>query len=110
VTLWLITHIPTWGLALGMIGGITALAVLGDLIVRRRVPALAEGDNNEVAGVVLGIFGAIYGIVLAFVIVALWEGFQSTEENASAEATALAQIVRDSAVFPPSLKRRSGRW
>jgi hypothetical protein len=32
---------------------------------------VAGGESNDVAGVILGVLAAVYGIVLAFVIVAL---------------------------------------
>jgi hypothetical protein len=45
-------------------------------VVRRVLPGLAETGENDVAGVFLGVLAAIYGIVLAFVIVTLFEDFR----------------------------------
>jgi hypothetical protein len=101
MALWLLSHIPTWGLTLLFVGGITSLAILGSLFTHRCVPILAAGGHNDAAGVLLGIWGAIYGIILAFVIVILWEQYESAESLVSTETVSLAQFVRDSKVFPP---------
>ena len=101
MSLWLINTFPVWVLIVAFVGGGTGVAILGCLGIRRRFPSLADGDHREVAGVVIGIFGAIYGIVLAFVIVALWESYQSSDTLASTESTALAQMVRAIRAFPP---------
>ncbi len=102
MSLWLINHLPTWALVLAFVGGFTSLAMLGCIRTRRRFPALADGDHREVAGVVVGIFGGIYGIVLAFVIVVLWEGFQESHSLATTEPTQLSQMVRATRAFPPN--------
>ncbi len=98
---WLVGHLSIWLLILGFVGGTSGLAIAGCIAVRRRYPALADGDHREVAGVVIGIFGGIYGIVLAFVIVILWEGFQASHSLASTEPTELSQMVRATRAFPP---------
>jgi hypothetical protein len=67
--------------------------------VRRAFPALAEGEHTDVAGVIIGLLAAVYGIVLAFVIVALYEDFQDAQSVVRSEATNLAQLYRDSQVL-----------
>ena len=104
MSLWLLNHVPTWAIVMFMLAGVPLLAVLGCLLIRRRVPTLADGENNEVAGVVLSVMGGIYGIVLAFVIVVLWEQYQSAQTVVAHEATALSQIVRDSRAFSASAR------
>jgi hypothetical protein len=100
MTLWLLLHVPTWILGVGTIVGLPILAAVACVVVRRRFPALADGENNEVTGVVISILGGIYGIVLAFVIVVLWEQFQAAQNLVQSEAVNVAQIVRDAGAFP----------
>ncbi|MEI7745803.1 MAG: hypothetical protein WCK58_18860, partial [Chloroflexota bacterium] len=50
---------------------------------------------NDVAGVLLGIVGAIYGIMLAFVVVTVWSSFADAEHNVRREATYAAQVLLD---------------
>ncbi|MET9398468.1 DUF4239 domain-containing protein [Kitasatospora sp. NPDC002965] len=99
--LWLLNHLPTAVLALLVVGGTVLLAVAGSVLAMRWFPALADGENNDMVGVVLGMFGAIYGIILAFVIVNLWTDLQDAGTVVSSEASAVSQIVRDAECFPP---------
>lgn len=99
MTRWLLNTFPSWALALLLVGGLVALAWAGFKLSRRRLPHLSAGENNDVAGVMLGILVGVYGIVLAFVIVALYEGFQAAEQTVHAEATELAQLTRDVRAF-----------
>lgn len=106
MTRWLLNTFPTWALLLLVPALLVALAVAGQLLVRRRWPHVAEGEHNDVAGVMLGVLGGVYGIVLAFVIVALYEDFQAAKETVHEEATHLAQLQRSSGAFPPAVRVR----
>ncbi|MFD0278514.1 DUF4239 domain-containing protein [Kitasatospora sp. NPDC127111] len=99
--LWLLNRFPTGLLTVLVVGGFVALAVAGSLLSYRRYPALAAGEHNEMVGVVLSMFSAIYGIILAFVIVNLWTQLEGTEAVVATEATSISQIVRDARAFPP---------
>ncbi|GAA2803235.1 hypothetical protein GCM10010441_29930 [Kitasatospora paracochleata] len=99
--LWLLNNFSTLALAVVVVGGVIVLAVTGSAVTRRRYPATAQGAHNDMVGVVLGMFGAIYGVILAFVIVNLWTQLQSAETVVATEASAAAQIVRDADAFPP---------
>ncbi|MBW8826306.1 MAG: DUF4239 domain-containing protein [Acidobacteria bacterium] len=91
---WLLNHVPTLGLAAIIIGGFVGMAVVGTLLVRKRLPSWVSGADNDVAGVLLGVVGGVYGIMLAFVIVALWESFQDAERTVTTEATEVSQLYR----------------
>lgn len=106
MALWLLNHLNTLSLTLLIVGGCVLLAVAGSLLVRRRFPRLADGEHNEMVGVVLGMFGAIYGIILAFVIVTLWTQMENTQAVVAAEATDAAIIVRDAGPFPAEAETR----
>lgn len=97
---WLLNHFSVWSLTLGMVGGIAILSVLGCLAVRRRYPGVAEGEHNELVGVTLGVFAAIYGVLLAFVIFILWDDRVDAQNTVSSEATSLSQIVFDAKALP----------
>ncbi|HVN64674.1 MAG TPA: DUF4239 domain-containing protein [Candidatus Binataceae bacterium] len=70
-------------------GGVT---VAGLFLVRRLVPWEQLRENHEVAGWTFGVVGAFYGVVLAFVIVAAWQRYETATEKAQAEALALADL------------------
>ncbi|MFC8506736.1 DUF4239 domain-containing protein [Streptomyces sp. NPDC057411] len=104
MSLWLLNHLSTFTLAVVTVGGTVLLAVAGSVLARRRYPSLAEGEHNDMVGVTLGMFGAIYGIILAFVIVTLWTQLDSTQTIVATEATDVALIARDAAAFPPPVR------
>ncbi|MEV7521502.1 DUF4239 domain-containing protein [Streptomyces sp. NPDC091371] len=106
MALWLLNHLSTLALTLLIVGGCVLATLAGSLLVRRRLPRLAEGEHNETVGLVLGMFGAIYGIILAFVIVTLWTQMENTQAVVATEATDAAIIVRDVAAFPDEPETR----
>ncbi|RSS74703.1 DUF4239 domain-containing protein [Streptomyces sp. WAC06614] len=106
MSLWLLNTFSTFTLAVLLVGGLVLLAVTGSLAARRYRPRLAEGEHNEMVGVALGMFGAIYGIILAFVVVTLWTQMETTQSVVSGEATDLALVVRSAEAFPPADRAR----
>ncbi|GHE91477.1 hypothetical protein GCM10018785_67500 [Streptomyces longispororuber] len=104
--IWLLNHLSTPVLALIIVGGIVALALAGSVLAYRWHPALAEGEHNDMVGAGLGMFAAIYGIILAFVVVTLWTEADEAETVVANESTYLAQMVRDSRAFPPAQRAR----
>ncbi|MEV0443726.1 hypothetical protein AB0I84_26235 [Streptomyces spectabilis] len=104
--IWLLNHLPTPALALIMVGGIVFLALAGSLLTYRWHPGLAEGEHNDMVGAGLGMFAAIYGIILAFVVVTLWTEVDEAEAVVANESTYLAQMVRDSQAFPAPQRAR----
>ena len=101
---WLLNTFATWELGVLIIGAFVALAVAGLLLFRRFAPHLQEGESNDVAGVILGVLAAIYGIVLAFVIVSLYDDYRQANADIRTEATALATVYRDSRGFPAPVR------
>ncbi|MFJ1707036.1 DUF4239 domain-containing protein [Kitasatospora sp. NPDC088346] len=104
MSLWLLNNLSTFTLAVVAVGGTILLAVAGSVLVRRRYPSLARGEHNDMVGVTLGMFGAIYGIILAFVIVTLWTQLDATQTIVASEATDAALIARDATAFPVSVR------
>jgi len=106
VNRYLLNTFTTLELGIIIVGGFVLLALIGLLITRRLVPSLQVSGENEIAGVILGVLAAIYGIVLAFVIVSLFEDFKKTQGDVRTEASALSKVYRDSQAFsPPEAKR-----
>src|SRR4051794_27830071 len=71
----------------------------GVWLVRRYVPPTREGFDAEVSSQVLGVVAALFGLLLAFVIVIEFQNFDSAQSNVDQEADSLAAITRDSRVF-----------
>ena len=54
----------------------------------------------------LGVVAALFGLLLAFIVVIAYQNYGDTQSNVSNEADALAAIVRESAAFPPPDRAR----
>jgi len=106
VNRYLLNTFTTLELGLIIVGGFVILAVVGLLVTRRLAPSLREASENEIAGVILGVLAAIYGIVLAFVIVSLFEDFKKTQGDVRTEASAISKVYRDSQAFAPAEAQR----
>lgn len=103
---YLLNTFTTLELGLIIVGGFVLVGVVGLLLTRRFAPSLQEIAENDIAGVILGVLAAIYGIVLAFVIVSLFEDFKKTQGDVRTEASAISKVYRDSQAFSPAEAKR----
>lgn len=97
----MLNTLPTWGVMALVVGALVAVAFALFQLAHRYAAWLGTGENNEIAGVLIGILGGVYGIILGFVIVSLWEHFDRAGDTVSREASAFSQLVRDASAFPP---------
>ena len=95
----LLNDVPSIWLSVIFLGVALGIGIAGHLIVHRFWPAIQDGESNEIAGIMLGVLVGVYGIVLAFVIVALWDDFRAAESSVTAEATNVSLFERESAAF-----------
>jgi hypothetical protein len=75
-----------------VIGGICLLSLGGLLLVERLVPAQTRQKHNDVAGFIYAALGVIYAVLIALVVIAVWESFQAANETVEQEANAVAEI------------------
>lgn len=80
--------------ALVFIGGGIALALYGLVHVRRRVPLSVQMEQNEVAGFFIAVLGVVYGVLLAFAVILVWEQFEDARSTAEREANELGDIYQ----------------
>jgi len=109
VGLWLLNNLDTATLAILIVGGVVVLSLAACLVTRRLFPELINGVTNDVSRTVLELFGAIYGIVLAFVIVTLWTELEQVQAVVTSEATDLAVISRNAHSFPDDVQKKLDR-
>lgn len=89
-----LSSLPLWLGAFFTVLLPTALAMLGPVTVRKRVPLSVLTKNNEIAGFKFATVGVIYAVLLAFAIVAVWDKFTEAELLVMKEAGASATINR----------------
>src|SRR3712207_1613293 len=72
--------------------GASVGAVVGLVLVQRLVPATIREEHNEVAGFIYAALGVIYAVLLALVVIAVWEEFGRARITVESEANALAEV------------------
>jgi hypothetical protein len=74
-------------------------------LVQRYSPHHVRAAHNEVAGVVYAVLGALYAVMLAFVVVNEWEAMENAERTSFTEADELAEIYWVSRALPADVGR-----
>lgn len=92
--LFFLTTLPLWISGLIIIGGGTLVSMLGPIAVRRFVALDRLTINNEIAGFKFATVGVLYAVLLAFVIIVVWEKFTDAEVNVVREAGAAENLYR----------------
>jgi hypothetical protein len=93
-------QVPTWIVAVVLTAAAEIFAV-GLMLLTRAIWGLDRLKlNNEVAGFKFAVVGVFYGVLLAFVVVAVWEEYRGTETAVRDEAKALVDLHRVSAALP----------
>ena len=75
-----------------VVGGSCLLALLGFELVHRLVPVASRQQHNDVAGFIYSALGVIYAVLLALVVITVWEQYQVANETVEQEANATAEI------------------
>jgi protein-S-isoprenylcysteine O-methyltransferase Ste14 len=68
------------------------VAVVGLVLVQRLVPPDLREQHNDVAGFIYAVLGVAYAVLLAFVVIAVWEEYKTAQINVESEANELAGV------------------
>jgi hypothetical protein len=90
---------PIWAVGLLLVGAAVFGAVLLELCARRLLPIELRQRHNDVAAAIFSIIGVTYAVLLAFVAMLAWEGFNRAKAASYAEATLIGDIYNLSAGF-----------
>jgi len=99
-------EIPFFVLGLIVVGGSALLTVGGLLIVRHFVHHSKLKLHHDVADPLLGVMGAVYSVLLAFVVVTVWINFDKSNSNVQMEANYLADLYSDAQAFSPDFREK----
>jgi hypothetical protein len=100
MTLWLLNHLSVLELTLLIVGGITALAVIGCLAARKAFPDLAEGEFEPAASTVPTAMQLFFVFTLALSIASLSGRFAAASSTVASEANLITQLLDASHAFP----------
>jgi Protein of unknown function (DUF4239) len=98
----IVNTVPIGVLIVIVVALVVGMTLVGVWLVRRAVPLTTEGFDAEVSSQMLGVVASIFGLLLAFVVVLAFQGYDDAGASARQEADAISQIVRDSRAFPPT--------
>jgi uncharacterized integral membrane protein len=75
-----------------VVGGTCLVALAGLEVVQRLVPATSRQRHNDVAGFIYAALGVIYAVLIALVVIAVWEEYDAASVTVEQEANATAEI------------------
>jgi protein-S-isoprenylcysteine O-methyltransferase Ste14 len=75
-----------------VVGGVCLAAVGGLTLVQFLVPTTSRQRHNDVAGFIYAVLGVVYAVLLALVVIAVWEDYGRARETVESEANATAEI------------------
>jgi len=84
--------LPLWELILLVVIIPTAVAVGLQIVVRKWVGFERLELNNEVAGFMFAAIGVVYAVLLAFVVIAVWEKFSEGQTSVARESAAASAL------------------
>ena len=68
------------------------IAVTGLTLVQRLVPLRLRKEHNDVAGFIYAVLGVIYAVLIALVVIAVWEDFAAARDTVEREASELDDV------------------
>ncbi len=102
---FLLYHVPTLALGLLLVALYAGFSAAGLCLVRRYFSHHIFKLHNDVADPLFTTMGAIYAVLLAFMVVTTWQGFDASNQNVMREANYLADLYRDSTPLPAAFRQ-----
>jgi hypothetical protein len=103
----LLNDLPTWLVALIVVGGCTGLAVVLLLLLRDTVRASMREMHNDVAGYVFAVIGVLYALLVGFIIFASWEHIGAAESDVRGEAASLTALYQSTTGLPDGTRQQA---
>ncbi|MBP2478070.1 hypothetical protein JOF53_006942 [Crossiella equi] len=91
--------------SLGVVGGAALLSVVAAFVVDRLVSRESRARYHDVSGHFFAAVGAFYAILVAFVVVAVWEDMEAAKKNTYVEANALPGLYFAATAFGEADKK-----
>src|SRR5438067_4123891 len=83
----------------------TFLSLAGLYLVRRKYSAEVLKENHEVAAIIFNAFGLFYGVLVAFVVFATWNGYDDATKNLQLEASEALDSFHRAEAFTDSPRK-----
>jgi hypothetical protein len=77
-----------------VVAGFVLIAVMGLTLVQRIVPSQLRQQHNDVAGFIYAVLGVVYAVLIALVVIAVWEDYAAARDTVEREASELDDVFR----------------
>jgi hypothetical protein len=94
---------PTWLWGTVVVITLDAAACLGLVVFHRLVHVEVRRAHNELTGFTVAVISVTYAVLLAFIAIATWESFTSSEDIVDREADCVGSIYRDTQGLAPAM-------
>jgi hypothetical protein len=88
-----------------VVGGSIALAVIGLKLVRRLLSPAWQMEDEGIAGHFSAAIDRLYGVLLAFVVILVWNHFEDGKVLVAREANQIGDLSRMAKVLSPSVEQ-----
>jgi multisubunit Na+/H+ antiporter MnhC subunit len=92
-------------LGLLFVGGAVLFSVVGVVATRRYTRRIVAEGHNDVMVPLFLTAGVIYAVLLAFMVIAMWESYDAAKANTAEEASLLVPMYRQSMIMSPEKGR-----
>ena len=92
--------LPAWLLFLIIVCGSMALACGSLLLVRRWIKPPEDEEHNVLVNAIFASVSLIYTVLLAFLVISVWNNFQAANQAVSQEAAAVITVARNAELLP----------
>jgi hypothetical protein len=90
----MVYQFPIWAVGLSLAIAAVLGTILLELAVRHFVSAAFRQQHNDVAAAIFSIIGVTYAVLLAFVAMLAWEGFNKAKAASYSEAALVLDVVQ----------------
>ena len=94
---------PTWLWGTVVVIALDAAACVGLVVFHRLVHLEVRRAHNELTGFTVAVISVTYAVLLAFIAIATWESFTSSEGIVDREADCVGSIYRDTQGLPAAM-------
>jgi Protein of unknown function (DUF4239) len=98
-----VTNLPLPAVGAGMVLLGVAIAVIGLLSARRLLPLETLASHHDITGAWFQVVGTLYAVLLAFIVITVWQRYDSLTSTVELEAANVLELFRDTREYPPEL-------
>jgi hypothetical protein len=96
--------VPLWVATIIMVGGMCAFSAAVLAVVWRFLRPDQEMTHNDVAGPIMGILGTVLAVMLSFMVVTVWQEYDTAGQGVDSEAASLDDLYHVVNALPASVR------